>query len=222
MSNNKKWQKLIKIHQNSKSDKIKKIKKHQKSTKSENVKVKKVTKCKSRKVKTCQNSPSDPPHVDFGLRIGSRGTPRDWKNAGPGGSDFAKCRFWPFKWHFTLFWPPLIFWHFSSFSFYHFFCFCILAFYHFLCFMCFGDFSLFVIFGHYCHKALLCTKSDHFSYHRGGRNYVWWFLLSFIWRGDSQEGDYFILSFSPLSLIVVWVLIWIMFSDVGEIHRERL
>ena len=35
--------------------------------------------------------------VDFGLKTGSRGTPWNSKNAGPGGSDFTKCRFWPFK-----------------------------------------------------------------------------------------------------------------------------
>jgi len=33
---------------------------------------------------------------DFGLKTGSRGTPWNSKNAGPGGSDFTKCRFWPF------------------------------------------------------------------------------------------------------------------------------
>jgi len=48
-------------------------------------------------VKSCQNSPSATPPLDFGLKTGSRGTPWNRKNAGPGGSDFAKCRFWPFK-----------------------------------------------------------------------------------------------------------------------------
>jgi len=37
---------------------------------------------------------------DFGLRIGSRGTPWNSKSAGPGGSDFAKCQKVPFIWHF--------------------------------------------------------------------------------------------------------------------------
>ena len=35
--------------------------------------------------------------VDFGLRIGSRGTPWNSKSAGPGGSDFTKCQKVPFK-----------------------------------------------------------------------------------------------------------------------------
>ena len=35
--------------------------------------------------------------VNFGLKTGSRGTPWNRKNAGPGGSDFTKCRFWSFK-----------------------------------------------------------------------------------------------------------------------------
>jgi len=40
------------------------------------------------------------PTCDFGLKIGSRGTPWNSKSAQPGGSDFAKCQKVPFKWHF--------------------------------------------------------------------------------------------------------------------------
>ena len=35
-------------------------------------------------------------YPDFGLRIGSRGTPWNSKSAGPGGSDFTKCQKVPF------------------------------------------------------------------------------------------------------------------------------
>ena len=45
----------------------------------------------------CKNSPSARGGVDFGLKTGSRGTPWNSKSAGPGGSDFTKCQFWPFK-----------------------------------------------------------------------------------------------------------------------------
>jgi len=62
--------------------------------------------------------------VDFGLKTGSRGTPWNSKSAGPGGSDFTKCQFCPFKWHFGVLGGGSIFDtffdHFYSFPFYHF------------------------------------------------------------------------------------------------------
>jgi len=91
--------------------------------------------------------------VDFGLRIGSRGTPWNSKSAGPGGSDFTNCHFWPFIWHFGVFEGGSIFDtffdHFSWFaflSFYHFFTFLILSFLVFFDFVDFDHFLHFVIF----------------------------------------------------------------------------
>ena len=98
----------------------------------------------------------------FGLKTGSRGTPWNSKSAGPGGSEFTKCRFWPFKWHFGLFQGGSIFdtffITFSRFTFCHFlmiFIFCILSilmffdfvdFCHFLSFHDFDDFDTFLRF----------------------------------------------------------------------------
>ena len=62
-------------HKIMKSEKMIKSEKVIKSENGKSDKMTKMKKCKTEKV--CQNSPSDPPHVDFGLRIGSRGTPRD-------------------------------------------------------------------------------------------------------------------------------------------------
>jgi len=91
--------------------------------------------------------------VNFGLKTGSRGTPWNSKNAGPGGSEFTKCRFWPFKWHFGVFRGGSIFDtffdQFSWFPFYHFFHFCtflFLSLFEFLHFLDFITFSLFVDF----------------------------------------------------------------------------
>jgi len=94
--------------------------------------------------------------VDFGLKTGSRGTPWNSKSAGPGGSDFTKCQFWPFKWHFGVFEGGslfhtffVIFWWFIFCHFFHFYTF---PFYHFLWFSDFIDFDTFlsfVIFGHF-------------------------------------------------------------------------
>ena len=95
----------------------------------------------------------------FGLKTGSRGTPWNSKNAGPGGSDFTNCRFWPFKWHFGLFQGGSIFDtffdHFSGFTFYHFFHFYDFVFCHFFWFSdfvdfwCFLHFVIFVTFHHF-------------------------------------------------------------------------
>jgi len=103
-----------------------------------------------------QNSPSARGGPFFGLKTGSRGTPWNRKSAQPGGSDFAKCRFCPFKWHFDHFGGVCIFDtffdHFWWFTFYHFFCFSVFHFCHFLHFSDFVDFVTFwrfVIFTHF-------------------------------------------------------------------------
>jgi len=54
---------------------------------------------------------------DFGLRIGSRGTPWNSKSAGPGGSDFTKCQKVPFIWHFGVFGVLSLFHFFWCFAF---------------------------------------------------------------------------------------------------------
>jgi len=98
----------------------------------------------------------------FGLKTGSRGTPWNRKSAQPGGSENAKCRFCPFKWHFDHFGGVCIFDtffdHFSWFPFlpfYHFYTFLILSllmiydfvdFWHFLHFHVFVDFITFLLF----------------------------------------------------------------------------
>jgi len=97
--------------------------------------------------------------VDFGLKTGSRGTPWNSKNAGPGGSDFTNCRFCPFKWHFGVFeggslfhtffdhflmlyiLSLFVFLHFLFFWFCHFF-----SFVDFWCFLSFHDFGVFHCF----------------------------------------------------------------------------
>ena len=87
--------------------------------------------------------------VDFGLKTGSRGTPWNSKNAGPGGSDFTKCGFWPFIWHFGVFEGGSLF-H----CFFHFFMILILSLFplfhfllfHFFWFLCFSDFCHFFTF----------------------------------------------------------------------------
>ena len=98
-------------------------------------------------------------YPDFGLRIGSRGTPWNRKSAQPGGSDFAKCQKVPFIWHFGLFRVFDFFdiFHFFIFWFCHFFSFSLFWFWLFLCFYDFVDFdtfSDFTIFDHF-HVFLL-------------------------------------------------------------------
>ena len=129
-----------------------------------------------------QNSPSDPPHVIFGLKTGSRGTPWNRKNAGPGGSDFAKCRFWSFKWHFGLFQGGSIFdtfftlFHFSLLSLFLFFTFLILSLFVFFWFSWFCRFWCFLHFHDF-----------------------WWFLSIF---------DHFL----SLFLVSCWVPVFVTFS----------
>jgi len=101
--------------------------------------------------------------VDFGLKTGSRGTPWNSKNAGPGGSDFTKCRFCPFIWHFGHFGGVSIFdtfftlfnifilslfhvLHFSLLSLFVFLCFS--EFWWFLLFCHFSWFTVFLLFFH--------------------------------------------------------------------------
>jgi len=124
--------------------------------------------------------------VDFGLKTGSRGTPWNSKNAGPGGSDFTKCRFWPFKWHFGVFGvPPFFhyFWSFLTFSFYHFFWFCIFNFCHFYHFFSFVDFDHFLSF------------TDFVDFHTF---LLIWFIFWF-WKGYLKDKALF----WPLFLTVV-------------------
>jgi len=102
--------------------------------------------------KMCNFLPLRNRGVDFGLKTGSRGTPWNSKNAGPGGSDFTKCRFWPFKWHFGLFQGGSIFdtflslFHFSILSLLSLLCFYILSLFLFLWFSDFWWFSCFCWF----------------------------------------------------------------------------
>jgi len=116
-------------------------------------------------LKMCQNSPSDPPYVIFGLKTGSRGTPWNSKSAGPGGSDFTKCRFWPFIWHFGLFEGGSLFSLFLSL--FHFSIFCILSLFHFLVFVTFSLFPfswffLFLWFVDFWSFFVLFLVVDHF------------------------------------------------------------
>ena len=115
----------------------------------------------------------------FGLKTGSRGTPWNSKSAGPGGSDFTKCQFCPFKWHFGVFEGGSIFdtffTHFSWFTFCHFlliliFWFC--WFYHFSDFVDFCHFLSFVIFRHFTTFLLF------------------WFIFEF-WKGYLKDKPLF-------------------------------
>jgi len=100
---------------------------------------------------------------NFGLKTGSRGTPWNSKNAGPGGSEFTKCRFWPFIWHFGVFRGGSIFdTFFTLFHDLHFITFSLFAFYHFCIFVTFYIFSI---------LAFLCFVE------------FWWFLSNFcVWH----------------------------------------
>jgi len=92
--------------------------------------------------------------VIFGLKTGSRGTPWNRKNAGPGGSDFTKCRFWSFKWHFGLFRvPPFFSLFFDIFNFF------ILSLFLFLHFSLLSLFLIFWFSGFYCFLSFC-----HFSW----------------------------------------------------------
>jgi len=121
--------------------------------------------------KTCKNSPSDPPHVIFGLKTGSRGTPWNRKSAQPGGSENAKCRFWPFIWHFghfrggSIFDTFLIIFHVFILSLFHDFDFLVFVtfddfwFLSFLHFFCFTDFwSILLIFCCWHHFLLIIVS----------------------------------------------------------------
>jgi len=105
---------------------------------------------------------------NFGLKTGSRGTPWNRKNAGPGGSDFTKCRFWSFKWHFGLFQGGVNFWCFFHFLHFMILAFCwflillIFVFCHFFCFSDFVDFCVLLILIIFCHFFMLCIYFDHF------------------------------------------------------------
>ena len=121
---------------------------------------------------------------DFGLRIGSRGTPWNWKTPGPGGSENAKCQKVPFIWHFGVF-GVLSFFHFSLlhfcvFLFFHFSDFCILLIFVFFWFSWFWWFWWFCIFVDFWSFFSVVMNFGHFL----SLNYVpqWWhtFLLAYL------------------------------------------
>jgi len=100
---------------------------------------------------------------DFGLKTGSRGTPWNSKNAGPGGSEFTKCRFWPFIWHFGLF-EGGSFFH----TFFTLFNFLILSLFLFLRFLILSLF-VFLCFSEFCHFFTFCrflVKHDFLLFFR--------------------------------------------------------
>jgi len=133
-----------------------------------NTKTSKSTKWKSEKSWKCVKKHQKKGGSNFGLKTGSRGTPWNRKNAGPGGSDFTKCRFWSFKWHFGLFQGGVNFWcffHFFTFLISHFSDFCIFWFCHFFTFLHFIDFLIFCIFWFWSiFVTFLCW---------------WWILINF-------------------------------------------
>ena len=116
----------------------------------------------------------------FGLRIGSRGTPWNWKSAQPGGSENAKCRKVPFIWHFGVF---------EVFDFFHFFTFCFSLFHFFLFFtfwlllifslFAFSDFYCFLCFWWFCrfHVFLLFFVIFQLSEFQGKDKPLFWPLL---------------------------------------------
>jgi len=110
-------------------------------------------------VKPCHFLPLRNRGSFFGLKTGSRGTPWNSKNAGPGGSDFTKCQFWSFKWHFGHFGRGVIFWPFFTL-------------FHFLIFVNFDDFDFlhFVTF-----SVFLILMIFSFSAFLD----FWWFLIIF-------------------------------------------
>jgi len=119
--------------------------------------------------KMSKNSPSATPMSIFGLKTGSRGTPWNSKNAGPGGSDFTKCRFCPFKWHFGLFQGGSLFhtffvtfYGFAFYHFFHFYTFLILSLFHFFWFLDFCHFYTFMIFDTFLSIFMLMINFCHF------------------------------------------------------------
>jgi len=153
--------------------KVIKCVKHQNDQNMKIIKWWKMVKCEMPKMWKTENGDYDLPlrigGVDFGLRIGSRGTPWNSKSAGPGGSENAKCRFCPFKWHFGLFREGSIlvtfFDHFlviyilSLFHFLHFMILLIFVFFHFLDFV---TFLLSWFFVNFCHFLLSWMIFDSF------------------------------------------------------------
>ena len=141
----------------------------------------KCTKWKSEKYIKCVKKQWKKGGSNFGLKTGSRGTPWNRKNAGPGGSDFTKCGFWSFKWHFGLFQGGQFLMFFSLFHFsifyilmiFDFIIFCVLslfAFYWFCRFWCFVNFdqflSLFILWHHFVSffvTNLGASMMTHFS-----------------------------------------------------------
>jgi len=103
-------------------------------------------------------------HHDFGLRIGSRGTPWNSKSAQPGGSENTKCQKVPFKWHFGVFGVLSLF----HFSLLHFLILSLFVFLHFLILMILSLFQFsqfcwfwcFCIFDDFCHFFMLWMIFD--------------------------------------------------------------
>jgi len=121
---------------------------------------------------TCHFLPLRKGGSDFGLRIGSRGTPWNSKSAGPGGSDFTKCRFWPFIWHFGHFGGVSIFdtfltlFHFSDFTLlliFDFLVFMFLSLFGFCRFLMIFTFSWFYWFSHFFNILIYFSISERVS-----------------------------------------------------------
>jgi len=154
-------------------------------------------------MKTRQNSPSDPPHVNFGLKTGSRGTPWNRKSAQPGGSDFAKCRFWPFKWHFGLFQGGSIFDTF--FTLLHFLSLSLFSLFHFLVFVTFDDFWFFSFLLFLCFVDFCWFLSKFCCWH-----HFWSLFLS---KLGAPMMTHFLsskpaLPLSPLLIVKLWSNLW--------------
>jgi len=131
---------------------------------------------------------------NFGLKTGSRGTPWNSKNAGPGGSDFTKCRFWSFIWHFGHFGVPPLFSLFLSL--FHFLNFIILSLF------AFSDFVTFSLFLILSILAFLCFDDFwHFFiiFHVGD-----WFLSLFMSKLSASLMTHFSPSISALPLSPFW------------------
>jgi len=149
--------------------------------------------------------------VDFGLKTGSRGTPWNSKSAQPGGSDFTKCRFWSFIWHFGVFEGGSLFhtffdiFHFSILSLFHFFWFLILSLFVFLCF---SDFWWFLSFCQFYRFLLFSLFFHVFQFLKGylKDKALFWpvFGPSVLSHGKHFEG--------VISLCEIWSLVFCHFS----------
>jgi len=139
----------------------------------------------------------------FGLKTGSRGTPWNSKNAGPGGSDFTKCRFWSIIWHFGHFGGVSIFDTFLSL--FQFCIFTILSLFHFLNFVTFWLFMIFMF-------LMIFDFTDFWSifviFHVGDQ-----FVSLFVSNLGASVMTHFspsisALPLSPLLVVKLWPNLW--------------